>query len=221
MNFFWTIVVLVILLGFSWRYLGAYITAVYEGRVHWLGWLERPIYRALGTSPETEQSWQRYAGSLVIFSSISILITYLILRVQGSLPVNPQHLGAVTPALDFNTSASFATNTNWQNYAGESTMSYFSQMTALMVQQFVTPAVGIAVAIALVRGFSRRNSPTIGNFWVDTTRCLLYILLPVAFVAGIIFVGEGAIQTLAGPVTIHNSLNGVVQTIPRGPFGFM
>jgi K+-transporting ATPase ATPase A chain len=113
------------------------------------------------------------------------------------------------------------TNTNWQNYGGETTMSNLSQMGALTVQQFVSPAVGIAVAIALVRGFSRRSSPTIGNFWVDITRCMLYILLPAAFLAGIIFVGQGAVQTLAGPVVIHDSLNGVTQTIPRGPIGFM
>ena len=148
-------------------------------------------------------------------------VTYLILRIQGSLPLNPQHLGAVTPALSFNTAVSFLTNTNWQNYGGETTMSYFSQIGALTVQQFVSPAVGIAVAIAMVRGFSRRNSATIGNFWVDITRCMLYILLPIAFIAGIIFVGQGAVQTLAGPATVHNALNGVTQTIARGPIGFM
>ena len=114
------------------------------------------------------------------------------------MPLNPQHLGAVKPALSFNTAVSFVTNTNWQNYGGETTMSYFSQIGALTVQQFVSPAVGIAVAIAMVRGFSRRNSPTIGNFWVDITRCMFYILLPIAFVAGLIFVGQGAVQTLAG-----------------------
>ena len=106
------------------------------------------------------------------------------MRTPGSLPLNPQHFGAVAPALSFNTATSFVTNTNWQNYGGETTMSYFSQIGALTVQQFVSPAVGIAVAIAMVRGFSRRNSPTIGNFWVDITRCMLYILLPIAFVAG-------------------------------------
>jgi potassium-transporting ATPase potassium-binding subunit len=127
----------------------------------------------------------------------------------------------VTPALGFNTASSFVTNTNWQNYGGETTMTYFSQIGSLTVQQFVSPAVGIAVAIALVRGFSRRNSPTIGNFWVDMTRCIMYILAPIAFVAGIIFVAQGGVQTLAGPVTIHNELNGVVQTIARGPIAFM
>jgi K+-transporting ATPase ATPase A chain len=127
----------------------------------------------------------------------------------------------VGSALSFNTAASFVTNTNWQNYGGETAMSYFSQIGVLTVQQFVSAAVGIAVAIAVVRGFSRRNSPTIGNFWVDITRCMLYILLPIAFLTGLIAVGQGAVQTLAGPVSIHDSLNGVRQTIALGPAGFM
>jgi potassium-transporting ATPase potassium-binding subunit len=221
MGLTWTIITLVIALGLTWRFLGSYMAAVFENRVHFLGWAERPVYRLLGTDPEQEQTWKRYAGSMVIFSAVSIAFTYVIIRIQGSLPLNPQHFGAVGQALSFNTASSFVTNTNWQNYGGETTMSYFSQIGALTVQQFVTPAVGIAVAIVLVRGFSRRNSPTIGNFWVDITRCLLYILAPMAFIAGIIFVGEGAVQTLSGPIDIHNALNGVTQTIPRGPIGFM
>ena len=221
MGFFLTIVVLVIALGLAWRYLGSYMAAVFEGRVHYLAWAERPFYRALGTGPEHEQSWRRYAGSLVIFSAVFLAVGYLLLRVQGSLPLNPQHLGAVTPALSFNTAVSFLTNTNWQNYGGETAMSYFSQIGVLTVQQFVSAAVGIAAAIAVVRGFSRHNSPTIGNFWVDITRCMLYILLPITFVAGIIVVGQGAVQTLAGTATVHDALNGVTQTIARGPAGFM
>ncbi len=223
MGFFWTIVVMVVLLALSWRFLGSYMAAVFEGRVTWMAWLERPVYRALGTGtdPDQEQTWKRYSGALIVFSAVSILFTYILIRVQGSLPLNPQHLGAVSPALSWNTAVSFVTNTNWQNYSGESTMSYLSQMVALTVQQFVSAAVGIAVAIALVRGFSRRSSTTIGNFWVDVTRCTLYILLPIAFVFGVIFVGQGAVQTLAGPAQIHNALNGVTQTIPRGPVGFM
>jgi K+-transporting ATPase ATPase A chain len=197
------------------------MAAVFEGRVHYLGWAERPFYRLLGTSPENEQSWKRYAGSVVIFSAAFLAVGYLLLRVQGSLPLNPQHLGAVTPALSFNTAVSFLTNTNWQNYGGETAMSYFSQIGVLTVQQFVSAAVGIAAAIAVVRGFSRHNSPTIGNFWVDITRCMLYILLPITFVAGIIVVGQGAVQTLAGTATVHDALNGVTQTIARGPAGFM
>ena len=216
-----TIITLVIALGLTWRYLGSYMAAVFDGRVHFLGWAERPVYRLLGTSPEKEQNWKRYAGSLVIFSAVAMGVTYLLVRLQGSLPLNPQHLGAVPQALSFNTAASFVTNTNWQNYGGETTMSYFSQIGALTLQQMLSPVIGIAVAIGLVRGFSRRNSPTIGNFWVDMTRGLLYIVFPLAFVAGIIFVGQGAVQTLAGTVSIHDPLNGVSQTIPRGPIGFM
>jgi potassium-transporting ATPase potassium-binding subunit len=221
MSFFFVILALILMLGLTWRYLGSYMEAVFNGRVHWLGFVERPIYRLLGTSPEQEQTWKRYAGAMVIFSLVSLIFTYVILRIQGSLPLNPQKIGAVGPALSFNTSVSFLTNTNWQNYGGETTMSYFSQIGALTVQQFVSPAVGIAVAIAMVRGFARRKSPTIGNFWVDITRCMFYILLPIAFIFGIIFVGEGAVQTLAGTATFHDVLNGVTQTIARGPIGFM
>src|SRR6202522_2086501 len=221
MGFALTIITLVVALGLAWRYLGSYMAAVFDGRVHYFGWAERPVYRVLGTGPEQEQTWKRYAGSMIIFSAVSMGATYLIIRIQGSLPLNPQHMGQVHPALSFNTGASFLTNTNWQNYGGETTMSFFSQIGSLTVQQFVSPAVGIAGAIAMVRGFSRRKSATIGNFWVDITRCMLYILLPVAFVFGIIFVGQGAVQTLAGPVMPHNSLNGVPQTIARGPIGFM
>ena len=221
MGFALTIVTLVVALGLAWRYLGSYMAAVFDGRVHYLGWAERPVYRVLGTGPEQEQTWKRYAGSMIIFSAVSLGATYLIIRIQGSLPLNPQHMGQVHPALSFNTAASFTTNTNWQNYGGESTMSYFSQIGALTFQQFVSPAVGIAVAIAMVRGFQRRNSPTIGNFWVDITRCVLYILVPIAFVAGLIFVGQGAVQTLAGTASFSDSLNGVTQTIARGPIGFM
>ena len=221
MGFTWTIITLVIALAITWRYLGSYMAAVFDGRVHFLGWAERPVYRALGTGPDQEQNWKRYAASMVIFSAVAMGVTYLLIRIQGSLPLNPQHFGAVGQALSFNTAASFMTNTNWQNYGGETTMSYFSQIGALTLEQMLSPVIGIAVAIAMVRGFSRRNSPTIGNFWVDMTRGLLYIVIPIAFVAGIIFVGQGAVQTLAGTVSVHDVLNGVTQTIPRGPIGFM
>src|SRR5665213_2530955 len=221
MGFFWTIVVLVVAMALIWRYLGSYMVAVFEGRVHYLGFIERPIYRLLGTSPEKEQTWKRYAGSVVVFSGLSIGLTYAILRLQGSLPLNPQHFGAVPPALSWNTATSFVTNTNWQNYGGEETMSYLSQMTSLTVQQFVTPAVGIAAALVLIRGFSKKGSPTVGNFWVDVIRALLYVLHPIATLARLIFVGQGAVDTLSGPVNIHNALNGVSQTIAVGPVGFM
>ena len=221
MSFFITLVALVVTLGLTWRYLGSYMAAVFDGRVRFLGFIERPVYRLLGTSPQQEQTWKRYAGAMVVFSAMSILFTYVILRIQGSLPLNPQHLGAVGPALSFNTASSFVTNTNWQNYGGETTMSYFSQIGALTVQQFVSPAVGIAVAIVVVRGFQRKGSATVGNFWVDITRCMFYVLLPIAFVFGIIFVGEGAVMTLAGTASIHDVLNQVTQTIARGPIAFM
>jgi K+-transporting ATPase ATPase A chain len=221
MTFAATLAALVVLLAVTWRWLGSYMAAVFEGRVQFLAWIEAPIYRILQTSPQREQSWKRYAESLVVFSATFLALGYLLLRVQGSLPLNPQHLGAVPPALSFNTVVSFVTNTNWQNYAGETTMSYFSQIGVLTVQQFVSAAVGIAVAITVVRGFCRRNSATVGNFWVDIVRAVLYILLPLAFVAGIVLVGQGAVQTLAGPVHIHDPLNGVTQVIPRGPAGFM
>ncbi len=221
MTLLFTLLALVVALGLTWRYLGSYMAAVFEGRVHFLGVFERIIYHLLGTDPKQEQSWKRYAGAMVVFSGVSMLFTYAILRVQTWLPMNPQHVGNIGSALSFNTAASFVTNTDWQNYGGETTMSYFSQIGALTVQQFVTPAVGIAVAMVVVRGFARKGATTVGNFWVDITRCMFYVLLPIAFVFGIIFVGEGAVMTLAGTATIHDALNQVTQTIARGPIAFM
>jgi potassium-transporting ATPase potassium-binding subunit len=217
MGFAWTIVALIVVLALAWRFLGAYMAAVFEGRVTWLRFAERPVYRMLGVDPDAEQSWQRYGVSLIVFSAVALAVTYAIFRLQGFLPFNPQHLPGVTPALAWNTSVSFVTNTNWQAYAGETTMSYLSQMGALAVQNFVSAAAGIAVAVALIRGFSRRGAKTIGNFWVDLVRATIYILLPIAFVAAIIFMGQGALQTLSGPAHIHDVLNGVSQIIPRGP----
>jgi potassium-transporting ATPase potassium-binding subunit len=217
MTFALTIAALVVVLAIAWRYLGSYMAAVFAGRVKWLGFVERPLYRVIGVDAENEQSWQRYAGSLTVFSGLALLITYGIFRLQGSLPFNPQHLGAVGPALAWNTAVSFVTNTNWQAYSGETTMSYLSQMGALAVQNFVSAAVGIAVAVALIRGFSRHGSKTIGNFWVDLVRATLYVLLPIAFVAAIVFVAQGGVETLAGTVNISDALNGAHQVIPRGP----
>jgi K+-transporting ATPase ATPase A chain len=217
MGFGWTIVALIAVLAVAWRFLGSYMAAVFEGRVRWLSFIERPVYRLLSVDPESEQSWRRYGASLIVFSGMALLVTYLIFRLQGVLPFNPQHLPGVTPALAWNTSVSFVTNTNWQAYSGETTMSYLSQMGGLAVQNFVSTAVGIAVAVALIRGFSRRGAKTIGNFWVDLVRATIYILLPIAFVAAIIFMAQGAVQTLAGPAHIHDALNGVRQVIPLGP----
>jgi K+-transporting ATPase ATPase A chain len=217
MTFAWTIVALVVLLAVAWRFLGSYMAAVYEGRVRWLSFVERPIYRACGVDPANEQSWQRYGVSVTAFSAVALLLSYGIFRLQGHLPFNPQHLPGVSPALSWNTSVSFVTNTNWQAYSGETTMSYLSQMGALAVQNFLSAAVGMAVAVALIRGFARRGSKTIGNFWVDLVRGTIYVLLPIAFVAAVVFMAQGALQTLAGPVPIHDALNGVRQVIPRGP----
>jgi potassium-transporting ATPase potassium-binding subunit len=217
MAFAWTIVALVVVMVIAWRFLGSYMAAVYEGRVRWLSFVERPIYRICGVEPANEQSWQRYGVSLIVFSAVALAVTYLIFRLQGMLPFNPAHLPAVSPALAWNTSVSFVTNTNWQAYSGETTMSYLSQMASLAVQNFLSAAVGVAVAIALIRGFARKGAKTIGNFWVDLVRGTLYVLLPIAFVAAIVFMAQGALQTLAGPVHIHDALNGTSQLIPRGP----
>jgi K+-transporting ATPase ATPase A chain len=217
MSFTWTIVALIVVLAFAWRFLGSYMASVYEGRTKWLAFVERPIYRILGVDAGAEQSWQRYGASMIVFSGIAILVAYVIFRLQGHLPLNPQHLPGVTPALSWNTAVSFVTNTNWQSYSGETTMSYLSQMGALAVQNFLSAAVGIAVAVALIRGFSRKGSKTIGNFWVDLVRGTIYVLLPIAFLAAIVFMAQGALQTLAGPVHVQDVLNGVKQAIPRGP----
>ena len=217
MGFAWTIVAMIAVLAIAWRFLGAYMVSVYEGRTRWLSYVERPIYKLAGIDPDAEQSWQRYGASLIIFSGVILLIGYTLLRLQGHLPFNPQHLPGVGPALSWNTIVSFVTNTNWQSYSGETTMSYLSQMGTLALQNFLSAAVGIAVAVALIRGFARKDSKTIGNFWVDLVRGTIYILLPIAFIFAIIFIAQGAIQTLAGPVHIHDLLNGVRQTIPRGP----
>jgi K+-transporting ATPase ATPase A chain len=217
MGFTWTIVAMVVVMAIAWRFLGAYMASVYENRTRWLSFLERPIYRVIGVDPDAEQSWQRYGASVIVFSGVILLVGYVLLRLQGHLPLNPQHLPDVSPALAWNTIVSFVTNTNWQSYSGESTMSYLSQMGTLALQNFISASVGIAVAVALIRGFSRRGSKTIGNFWVDLVRGTLYVLLPIAFVFAIVFMAQGAIQTLSGPAHIHDLLNGVKQTIPRGP----
>jgi K+-transporting ATPase ATPase A chain len=217
MGFALTIVAMIVVLAIAWRFLGAYMVSVYEGRTRWLSSIERPIYKIAGIDPDAEQSWQRYGASLIIFSGVILLIGYVLLRLQGHLPLNPQHLPDVGPALSWNTIVSFVTNTNWQSYSGETTMSYLSQMGTLALQNFLSAAVGIAVAVALIRGFARKDSKTIGNFWVDLVRGTIYILLPIAFIVAIIFIAQGAIQTLAGPAHIHDLINGVRQTIPRGP----
>ncbi|MGC1405115.1 MAG: potassium-transporting ATPase subunit KdpA [Candidatus Dormiibacterota bacterium] len=221
MGFWLTVLALIVGLGLAWRFLGSYMADVYGGKSQFLAWAESAIYRALGVDPDSEQTWKRYAVSTVVFSAVCVLAVYAIERLQGSLPLNPQHFTGVSPFLALNTAVSFMTNTNWQNYAGESTMSYFTQMAALAVQQFISAAVGIQIAIVLVRGFVRRESSTVGNFWVDLVRGTLYILMPISIVFAFILVSQGTIQTLAGPAHIHDLLNGVSQTIALGPVASM
>src|SRR5882762_11501560 len=182
--------------------LGAYMARVYENRPCGLdtafGWLERLIYRVSGIRPQEEMGWKTYTATMLLFNLAGLLALYLLQRVQGILPLNPAGLGAVSPDSSFNTAVSFATNTNWQGYGGESTMSYLTQMLALTVQNFASAAAGMAVLAAMIRGFARRSVQTIGSFWVDMTRTTLYILLPLSFVLALILVSQGMVQTF-GP----------------------
>jgi K+-transporting ATPase ATPase A chain len=185
--------------------LGAYMARVYEGRPvalgRVLGWLERLTYRLCGVGPGQEMGWKAYAGAMLLFNLFGLLAVYLLQRLQGVLPLNPQGLAAVTPDSSFNTAVSFATNTNWQGYGGETTLSYLTQMMALTVQNFVSAATGMAVLVALIRAFARRSVETIGSFWVDLTRTTLYILLPLAFVLALALVSQGVVQNLRPYVT--------------------
>jgi len=158
--------------------------------------LERLLYRLCGVDEKTEMDWKEYTVSMLLFSGVSMALLYLIERVQQWLPLNPQHFPSVPAALAFNTAASFTTNTNWQNYGGESTMSYFTQMAGLAYHNFASAAVGIALAIAVIRGIARRESKTIGNFWVDVTRAMLWVLAPACVVIALVFVSQGMIQNL-------------------------
>jgi potassium-transporting ATPase potassium-binding subunit len=200
--------------------LGGYMAKVYGGGAapgdRIFNPVERLIYRATGVDPSREQRWTIYARSLLAFSAVSVLGLYVLQRVQGGLPVNPTDVPGVPAALAFNTAVSFTTNTNWQNYAGEITMSHLTQMMGLAVQNFVSAAVGIAVAVALIRGLVRRRSTTIGNFWVDLTRSTTRVLLPISIVGALVLVSQGVIQNLGGFVTAH-TLDGAVQLIPGGP----
>ena len=180
------------------------------------GPVERVIYRLTGVDPSREQRWTIYARSLLAFSAVSVLVLYLLQRVQGGLPVNPTDVPGVPEPLAFNTAVSFVTNTNWQNYAGEITMSHLTQMAGLAVQNFVSAAVGIAVAVALIRGLVRRRSATIGNFWVDLTRSTTRVLLPISIIGALVLASQGVIQNLRGFVTAH-TLEGAIQLIPGGP----
>ena len=196
--------------------LGLYLVAVYEGRVRWLAPVERVLYRAAGIDPAAEQHWTAYAADMLAFSAASMLLTYAALRAQQLLPLNPQSLGGVVDRQAFETAASFTTNTNWQSYVGESTMSYFSQMTQLAFHNFASAAVGMALAVALVRGIARRSAGTLGNFWADLVRGTLYVLLPLSLVIAIVLAHQGVIQNF-DPYLQVTTLEGAKQTIAMGP----
>src|SRR6202050_1895574 len=202
--------------------LGSFIATIIEGRRNFLspvlGPVERLIYRICGVTENEEQHWTRYAGALLAFSAFSALLLYAIQRLQVWFPFNPQGFGAgnVSPDLDFNTSVSFVTNTNWQSYVPETTLSYFVQMAGLTVHNFTSAAAGLAIAIALVRGFARQSIKTVGNFWVDMTRSTLYILMPISIIAALVLCSQGVIQNLH-PYTVATTVEGVKQTIAQGP----
>ncbi len=202
------------------RPVGLYMVRVFEGRRTWLDPVLRPferlIYKMGGVNADKEMNWREYAFAMLGFSAVSLLITYGIERLQALLPWNPQGLAAVGPDLAWNTAASFTTNTNWQSYVPETTMSYLTQMAALATHNFFSAAVGIVVAIALIRGIKRTKSGTLGNFWVDTTRAMLYVLLPASVIYALLLVAQGVPQNLHGYVTAH-TLENQTQTIAQGP----
>ncbi len=200
--------------------LGGYMTRVFNGERTFLSPIlvpaERGLYRLAGTSEREEQHWTTYTVSLLLFNLAGFLLLYVLQRVQGSLPFNPMGMSNVPADLAFNTTSSFVTNTNWQNYGGESTLSYLTQMAGLTVQNFVSAATGVAIAIALIRAFSRKSMKTLGSFWVDLTRCTLYVLLPVCILLTLAFVSLGVPQTI-GAYAEATTLEGARQVIALGP----
>ena len=215
------IVVYVLVLLILTPILGSYMARVYEGEqvllARGFGFAERGFYRLLRTSPDEEQDWRQYGASVVVFSLLFLIPLFVLLRVQGHLPLNPDHLPDVNAGVSVNTATSFVTNTNWQYYGGESTMSYLSQMAGLAVQNFVSAAVGMAVLAAMIRGFARRETSKLGNFWVDLYRSVVYILLPLSILLATILMWQGVPQTFSGHAVAH-TLQGHTQSIARGPF---
>ena len=202
--------------------LGSHMARVFAGEKTFLhrglGWLERGTYRALGIDPEENMKWTTYSVAMLMFSAATLLFSYVALRLQGSLPLNPQHFGAkqMTPDLAFNTAVSFTSNTNWQSYSPEITVSYFSNMVALAIHNWASAAVGIAIAIAVIRGFARKNASGIGNFWADVVRCTIYVLLPISLVGAVVFIALGVPQNFDS-YTLATTLEGAKQTIAQGP----
>jgi K+-transporting ATPase ATPase A chain len=208
---------------------GMFMYRVFEGQRTFLHPIFRPLERLIywlgGVREDEEQSWLRYAASMISISIFGVLFVYALQRFQGHLPLNPMHFSTasapqnatpMTPDLAFSNAISFLTNTNWQSYSPDTTVSYFTNMTAFAVQNFISAAVGIAVAIAMIRGFARHTTKTIGNFWVDVTRSIVYILLPICIVVTLFFVSQGSIQNFKGPATV-TTLEGATQVIERGP----
>ncbi len=185
--------------------LGEFMARVFEGKRTFLhpifGPVEKFIYRVSGINPDEEMDWKQNAIAMMVFNVIGILIVYGLQRLQQFLPLNPEHFGAVTPDSSFNTAVSFATNTNWQGYGGETTMSYLTQMMALTVQNFLSAATGIAVLVLFIRGLVRHSAKTLGNFWVDMTRSVLYVLLPLSIIFALILVSQGTVQTFSSYAT--------------------
>jgi potassium-transporting ATPase potassium-binding subunit len=214
---------MVVLIALS-KPLGMYMARVYQGEQTFLdpvlGSIEKLIYRLSGISPDQEMNWKVYAVAMMLFNVLGLVVVYALQRLQGFLPLNPQGFGAISPDSSWNTAVSFTTNTNWQGYGGETTMSYLTQMLALAVQNFVSAATGMAIVIAMIRGLARHTAKTIGNFWVDLTRSVLYILIPLSFVLALILVSQGVVQTfsqyktdaLLQPITDANG-NAVTQQI--------
>ena len=214
------VVILVVMLAISTPLLGSYMAKVFQNKKApgdrvFLP-IERLFYKLTGVNPEGEQRWTVYANSVLAFSLVSVLVLYGMQRIQAHLPFNPDHMANVPPALSFNTAASFLTNTNWQNYAGEDTMAQFTQMAGLVVEMFTSAAAGIAVAVALIRGLTRARSNTLGNFWVDLVRIITRVLFPISVIGAIIFIAQGAEQSLHAAHTI-TTLTGGTQSIPGGP----
>ncbi len=218
-DFIQVVLFIAILIGLT-PILGTYMDKVFTGKKHFmlpvLGWLERLIYRFIGADPAEETNWKSYTFSLLMFNFIGFVFVFLIQRFQACLPLNPANLPNVSWHSAINTSISFVTNTNWQGYAGETTMSYFVQMIGLTVQNFVSAATGIAVILAVVRGLSRKSTDKIGNFWRDLTRATLYVLLPLSILFAIVLVGQGVVQNFK-PYEPVQTLQGLHQVLPMGP----
>lgn len=204
--------------------LGTYMARVYENKTLFLVWLERLLYRFCGINPKHEMNWKEYLGTMLVFNILGLLTVYIIQRLQFYFPLNPQDFAAPSPDSAFNTAVSFASNTNWQSYGGETTMSYFTQMLALTVQNFISAATGMSLLVALIRGIARRETNDLGNFWVDTIRGTLYIYLPIALIFSVILVSQGVIQNFKPNVNAeliqsysYNQKKISQQVIPMGP----